>query len=163
MVKIDLFWRKELTGTLSSRFSELPDLQFLHLGRPEVSDAMLALHNNLWELRYASRQVSGDLSALKNLTKLEFLFLQGTEVSGNIAALENLRELTQLNLGETKVFGDLAALENLTKLENLKLDSTQLSGNIGALQNLTKLDFLDLSDTQVIGDMSFFEIHVVEG
>jgi len=133
VVKIDLEWRQEVTGPLSPRFSELPDLRYLNLRRTKVS---------------------GDIKALQNLTELWKLSLVKTKVSGNIAALENLRELEWLSLVETNVIGDIGALKNLTRLKELKLSKTHVSGNIEALKNLTKLTYLDLGSANVIGDMS---------
>ena len=134
--EIDLFDRKEVTGSLSPRFSELPDLQVLELGHTEVS---------------------GDIEALKSLTKLEKLYLRWTKVSGNIAALENLTELTFLYLYNTQVSGDIEALQNLRKLKRLKIGHTEVSGDLLALKNLKKLKTLNLARTNVIGDMSALE------
>ena len=132
MVKIDLFCGDEVTGTLSSRFSELPDLQYLNLGRTEVS---------------------GDIEALENLRKLKRLFLTETKVSGNFAALENLRELRVLNLEGTNVSGDIAALENLRKLTYLNLDFTNVIGDMSSLENLTSLeDELHIEGTKITCD-----------
>ena len=132
-MEIDLFGRSVVTGSLSPRFSELPDLQVL-------------------DLRLA--QVSGDIEALQNLTKLEWLDLAKTKVSGDIEALQNLTELQKLDLAKTKVSGDIEALQNLTELQKLDLAKTKVSGDIEALQNLPKLKSLGLTSTNVIGDMS---------
>ena len=133
MDTINLHWDKDVTGPLSSRFSELPDLQYL----------------NLWNTK-----VFGNIAALQNLRKLEKLYLMETKVSGNIAALENLMELKDLRLVETNVIGDIGALKNLTKLKELRLRKTKVSGNLAALQNLRELEILDLYNTMVFGDLA---------
>ena len=90
-------------------------------------------------------QVSGDISALKNLTGLTVLELGNTQVSGDISALKNLTGLTILGLSNTQVSGDISALKNLTGLTTLGLSNTQVSGDISALKNLTGLTTLGLS------------------
>ena len=98
MVEMNLWRREEVTGSLSPRFSELPNLQVLNLGETKVL---------------------GDIEALKKLRKLTELYLRKTNVIGDIAALENLRKLTYLDLRNTNVIGDMSALENLTSLEEM--------------------------------------------
>ena len=128
MVKIDLWEHKEVTGILSPRFSELPDLEVLSL---------------------KFTKVSGDIEALKNLPKLTELNLYKTHVIGDIAVLKNLRKLTSLNLAYTNVIGDIAALENFRHLWILRLSYTNVSGNMAALKKARKLGQLSLSYTNV--------------
>ena len=179
VVKINLDGHRDVTGSLSSRFSELPDLQVLILGRTKVSGDIEALKNlpkltklnlsgtqvsgniealknlkELKELSLGSSKLSGNIAALENLTKLESLDLTMTKVSGDIEALKNLTKLTALLLGFTPVSGDLLALKNLTKLKSLFFSMTKVSGSLAALENLTELQLLYLHYTNVIGDMS---------
>ena len=101
----------------------------------------------LTSLRFPYTQVSGDISALKNLTALTTLSLDNTQVSGDISALKNLTALTTLSLNKTQVSGDISALKNLTALTSLGLLRTQVSGDISALKNLTALTSLGLLST----------------
>ena len=162
---VEMYAPPKVTGTLSSRFSELPDLQVLDLGGTEVSGDIEALKNltELTKLDLYKAHVFGDIAALENLWGLGSLNLGMTGVSGDLLALKSLRKLKKLNLAETLVFGDIAALNSLTKLKELRLTkevnievlgNIEVSGNIAALENLTKLTYLDLENTQVIGDMS---------
>ena len=89
-------------------------------------------------------QVSGDISALKNLTGLSTLDLSNTQVSGDISALKNLAGLSTLDLSNTQVSGDISALKNLAGLTTLGLSNTQVSGDISALKNLAGLTTLGL-------------------
>ena len=156
VVTIDLDGHRDVTGSLSPRFSELPDLQVLNLGRTKVSGDIEALKNltKLTKLSLGSSKLSGNIAALENLTKLESLDLTMTQVSGDIEALKNLTKLTELLLGFTPVSGDLLALKNLTKLKSLFFSMTKVSGSLAALENLTELQLLYLSYLNVIGDMS---------
>ena len=136
VVEINLWWHPDVTGTLSSRFSELPDLQLLHLGRTTVSGDIEALQNltELTELKLYSTKVSGNIEALKNLKKLKRLDLDSTNVIGDITALENLTELTKLSLAYTNVIGDMSALENLTSLGNgFDIEGTKITCDEAAL------------------------------
>ena len=100
-------------------------------------------------------QVSGDISALSNLSKLGYIDLRKTQVSGDISALSNNQVITTLFLSKTQVSGDISALSNLTNLTDLNIDYTQISGDVDNLANLTKLHSLDgLAGTSLSGDMS---------
>ena len=103
-MKIDLRGRRKVTGTLSPRFAELPDLRVLNLG---------------------DTRVRGDVAALKNLSELRYLDLANTLVSGDIAALKNLKKLEELNLRDTHVIGDMSALR-ATSLE-VDIDGTKIT------------------------------------
>ena len=179
MVRIYLPGRRELRGTLSPRFAELPDLEVLDLGYTEVSGDVAVLGNlsELGQLDLRDTKVFVDLAALKNLTKLkrlglsytnaigdlaalknlrglEELYLHKTHVTGNLSALKNLRELKNLDLVMSNVIGEIAALQNLKKLKRLSVGNTQVSGDIAALKNLRKLEKLNLRHTNVAGDIA---------
>ena len=133
MVEIKLEMRPDVTGTLSPRFSELPDLETLDLK---------------WT------QVSGDIAALQNLTKLTRLHLGNTKVSGNLVALQNLRELRFLYLDHTQVIGDIRALENVTSLgDNFHIKGTKITCEEAALRAV--LLKLGLQATQLTNLMNF--------
>ena len=99
-------------------------------------------------------KVSGDISALSNLTGLTQVDLSNSQVSGDIAALGKLSKVAQVDLTNTQVSGDIAALKNLTLLLNVRLALTHVSGDISALSNLTGLTQVDLSNSQVSGDIA---------
>ena len=98
--------------------------------------------------------VSGDISALQNLTALTKIVMDNTQVSGDISALRNLTALTNIEMSETQVSGDISALQNLTALTKLTMINTQVSGDISALRNLTALTNIKMYGTQVSGDIS---------
>ena len=109
---------------------------------------------NFYQIYCSSGQVTGDISALKNLTALVNIGLNKTQVEGDISALKNLTVLKGIGLSKTQVTGDISALKNLTALTDINLSSTQVTGDISALKNLTALVNIDLSSTQVTGDIS---------
>ena len=88
-------------------------------------------------------RLSGDISALQNLTALTYINLDGTQVTGDISALQNLTALTSINLDGTQVTGDISALQNLTALTSIQLNDTQVTGDISVLDKLTKLTTFD--------------------
>ena len=179
MVEIDLFGRKEVTDSLSPRFSELPNLQILNLGRTQVSGDIEALQNlkELTELNLYKTHVTGDIAVLKKFWKLTSLNLAYTNVIGDIAAFKNLRKLWILRLSYTKVSGNMTALKarkleqlslsstnvsssldkdfkQLDDLELLNLENTKTSGDIAMLRHNAKLDYLNLRNTSVFGDLA---------
>ena len=136
MVIINLWKRWKFAGTLSPRFSELPDLQGLILGQTRASGDIGALKNltELKVLNLVETEVSGNILALENLTKLKWLYLSYTKVSGNLSALENLRELSKLDLEYTEVIGDMSSLRS-TSLENrFNIEGTEITCDEAALR-----------------------------
>ena len=104
-------------------------------------------------LELGGSQVTGNVSELAKLKDLWSLDLSQTQVVGHVKELRKLKELVNLDLSQTQVMGDLAELSNLTALAILRLSHTQVSGNVAELWKLT-LTCLDLSQTQVVGDVS---------
>ena len=133
---------------------------------PFEDNKELTVDLNFEDLKYCKKlswlalsymRLSGDISALQNLTALTYINLDGTQVTGDISALQNLTALTSIKLAYTQLSGDISALQNLTALTYINLDSTQLSGDISALQNLTALTYIQLNDTQLSGDISVLD------
>ena len=72
------------------------------------------------------RITDAGLVSLKDMTRLKYLALSGTQVSG--AGLKSLRAMTglkTLNLGRTRV-DDLSPIGHLTLLTNLDLSQTPI-------------------------------------
>ena len=154
VVKIDLLGRMEVTGTLSPRFSELPDLQDLELGHTEVSGDIEALKNlrKLERLFLMKTNVFGDMAAFQNLTKLECLDLSRTRVSGSIAALQHL-ELKRLDLSNTNVIGDMSSLRFTSLGNNFRIRFTKITCEDAALRAV--LRSLGLQAEQLTDLMNF--------
>ena len=104
---------------------------------------------NFYQIYCSNGQVTGDISALKNLTALVNLVLGKTQVTGDIANLRGLTALQELNLHHTQVTGDIANLRELTALTKISMDQTQLSGDIASLKGLTALTIIGMSNEQV--------------
>ena len=107
------------------------------------------------------------------------LGLSETKVYGDLVALSNAKRLDYLDLSETKVYGDLASLANLTELWTLKLSNTKVSGDFSVILQWNKIRYLDLSGTKVTShpmenwqnccqnlwtlDLAQTKIHIVDG
>ncbi len=95
------------------------------------------------------------LTHLEGFTKVERLFLVGTEVTDRgLAHLAALPRLRMLNLNGTQVVGDgLSHLGNLAHLEILVLDSTRLSdASMASLARLSSLRFLSAGGNRLTGE-----------
>lgn len=106
---------------------------------------------NLIKLGLPNSSVTGNISAVSNLTKLVHLDLNGSQVTGDINAVSNLTNISLIYLISSKVSGDISALSNLTRLVQLKINNTSIRGNISALSNLTNIIVLELNNTQISG------------
>lgn len=112
------------------------------------------------KLDLASTQVSGDLSALSNLTNINRLFLYNTQINGDISALSNLTNIVLLLLYRTQVSGDISVLSNLTNIDRVGLNNTYVTGNISVLSTLHNLNNVSLDSTQVTGLDTITSIHI---
>ena len=153
-----------ITNTSSERSNKYLDIEslkyskgltLLNCSARSVSGNISALENLtlLANLNLTLSNISGDISNLKNLTALTYLNISQTQVSGDISNLKNLTALTVSNISQTQVSGDISNLKNLTALTYLNISQTQVSGSIDALKNLTALTSFDLSFTLVSGSI----------
>ena len=103
-------------------------------------------------LALISMNLTGDISALQNLTALTNIGLYNTQVTGDISALQNLTALTNIGLYSTQVTGDISALQNLTALTTIYLYSTNVTGSLDSLANLPSGLVFDMGNETLTGD-----------
>ena len=102
-----------------------------------------------------SKGVSGNLSSLESLTKLDRINIYGSSIYGDISALRNLTALTSLDIRNTNLSGDISALRNLTALTNsLNLSGLNIIGDVSALKGMSKIKELYLQNMSIGGDLS---------
>lgn len=87
-----------------------------------------------------------DISALKDMTKLESLSISYTGVK-DITAIAGMTELTSLTINNSKVT-DTKALEKLSKLETVDLSANNIT-EVSGLKNKKSLTSLNLSDNAI--------------
>ncbi|MXV74086.1 leucine-rich repeat domain-containing protein, partial [Candidatus Poribacteria bacterium] len=101
------------------------NLEFLHIGRTEVSDLTpLAGLENLRELKLFDNRIS-DISPLSELIDLQFLQLQNNQIS-DLTPLANLQNLRVLHLHDNEI-SDVSPLSGLTGLQELILAANFIS------------------------------------
>ena len=118
-----------------------------------ISD--VAMFKNLKKLCVYGWSSISDISPVKGLTKLEYLFLGGHNIK-SIEALRNLTKLQTLYL-DGNHFSDLSPLSGLKSLKTLSLDggydddeiSISNVRNLEPLRSLTNLEYLFLRQTSV--------------
>ena len=130
-----------------------------------LNEDSLSLLPNLKYLRAAPRgraalyRFGGNLSSLKDSTKLEYLDLEAEGFVGDLNSLKNLTNLKYLELAggtgfNNRILGDLSSLKDLTKLEYLGLGNTGVTGSLSDLSSLPQLRDLYLQNTGVTGSLS---------
>ena len=90
-----------------------------------------------------------DLKYCKKLSRLALTYMT---LTGDISALQNLTALTTIGLDSTQVTGDISALQNLTALTTIGLDSTQVTGSLDILANLPSGLTFDMGNNTLSGD-----------
>ena len=133
--------------------AHLAAITHLRLDKKSISSLKPGDFSGLISLRslYLSYNSISDISALENLTALEWLSLDGNSIR-DLSAFENLTTLKVLSLDGNSI-SDLSTLENLTALEWLYLRGNSIN-DISGLENLTALRRLDLSENYSISDIS---------
>ena len=103
-----------------------------------------------------AKNVSGNISSLKDKSSITYLLLSNTSVTGDISCLKDLTNMTDILLYDTSVFGDLSNFKNMTNLKSLGINNTLISGDLSSLKNLSRLSGnLDFSDKQTVtGDLA---------
>ncbi len=122
------------------------NLEFLHLGRSEVSDLTpLAELENLRVLKLGNNRIS-DLTPLSGLVELQELRLQSSLIS-DLTPLVNLQNLRVLSLQGEQI-SDVSPLVGLIGLQELHLGSSLIS-DLTPLVNLQNLRVLSLQGEQI--------------
>ena len=115
------------------------NLEFLHIGRSEVSDLTpLAGLKSLTGLKLFANRIR-DITPLAGLINLEVLELQDNQIE-DISPLAGLVNLKRLNLGENQIV-DISSLSNLTTLTHLHVSTNQIV-DFTPLLNLINLESL---------------------
>lgn len=110
---------------------------------------------NLVKVNSFSPNTCFDIDSLKYSKNLGNIYFSGAKnVSGNISSLKDLSSINYLVLGGTSVTGDVSYLKDLTNITSISLYGTSISGDLSNLKNMTKLTLLDIANTLISGDLS---------
>ncbi|XP_066287756.1 leucine-rich repeat and immunoglobulin-like domain-containing nogo receptor-interacting protein 2 [Branchiostoma lanceolatum] len=137
-------------------FSNLPQLQKLHLSSNQITNIQPGTFSNLpllQELRLDSNQITYiQPGAFSNLLLLQELRLSSNQITTiQPDALSNLPQLQTLYLNNNKITTiQHGIFSNLLKLQELRLDSNQITTiQSGAFANLPKLQELHLNSNKM--------------
>ena len=89
---------------------------------------------------------------LKYCKKLNWLALISMNLTGDISALQNLTALTSISFDSTQVSGDISALSGLTALTDIRLYNTNVTGSLDSLSNLPSGLTFDMGNKTLSGD-----------
>ena len=147
-----------LSGTISSKISDLPKLQVLQLWTNDLQGTLPAGIGQLADLEYVNlthNRLSGQIPAsLASLDKLVHLGLDDNRFSGTLPdAIGGLAALEELEIAANTLIGGIPpALANLTHLKILDLGEIDLDGAIpSALGSMTTLESLSLGGNELTG------------
>lgn len=93
---------------------------------------ILSDFNALTQVMLANSKVEGNISAFTGKS-IGTLRLNNTNVSGNVSALENITTMAVLNLDLTNVEGDISSFGKMVNLTNLSVFNSHLTGTIESL------------------------------
>lgn len=140
---------KELVKDVS-QLKDLTCLQYLDIIDAGLSGDISALGNltNLQVLSlYSTPDISGDICTLSKATKMRtFKFAFNPKISGDIACLKDMTELETFAMTHTQISGDISVFANMPNLKALYISGTNIHGDICSLKNLTNLQELGIAD-----------------
>ena len=137
-----------LTNTEPITKQKLRGLKILIVAHNDQVSSLAGLEHatQLEILTFNRSQISGDISVIANLTRLNHLHLGYSQIS-DISPLANLMQLTNLNLQGNDI-NDISPLTNLTQLESLWLVYNRIR-DTSSLAGLTQLTHLGLYSNQI--------------
>lgn len=146
-----------LTNTEPITKQKMRGLKILIVAHNDQVSSLAGLEHatQLEVLNLNRSQISGDISVIANLTRLNHLHLGYSQIS-DISPLANLTQLTNLNLQGNDI-SDISPLANLTQLESLWLVYNRIR-DISPLANLTRLKRLGLYSNQISEVLSFTKL-----
>jgi hypothetical protein len=147
-----------LTTSIHKNFQGVyPQENFIRLNNKELLKDVSQLKDLacLQYLDVTDAKVTGDISALQNLTNLEVLSLYSTpDILGDICALSKATKMRNFKFAfNPKITGDIACLKDMAKLETFAMTHTQISGDISVFSNMPNLKALYISGTNIHGDI----------
>jgi len=147
---LDLSYNKAIRDI--SFLEDSTHLEFLNLSGTNIRDLspLKKITSLKWLFLGACRYIT-DFSPLSELTSLQVLRLESTEIA-NCAFLSQLTSLEMLNLNNTKIT-DISSLGNLNSLQVLNLECCDI-GDVSPLTNLTSLKRLSLVHNDQLVDIS---------
>lgn len=111
---------------------------------------------NLTKLDYLdchnNRKIYGDISAFAGHKTETVINFYDTNLSGNIESLNEMPNLREIHLHGTQVGGNIDNLAGLPELKVFRVYNTHvLEGNIASMAKFTKLETLDIGNNKVTG------------
>lgn len=142
-----------------------PNLSIQYSGLPahyEFGDlSAIGYCNDMFVLMLSYVGVKGDIANLKNMTKLQQVYLDSNgEIVGDISAFKNCAKITQLSAYQCdNIYGSISELNGLSILETLSIyESEGITGSTDVFSNLSNLKTVQLWGTGITGgDISVFK------
>ncbi|HJA15136.1 MAG TPA: hypothetical protein H9796_08645 [Candidatus Butyricimonas faecavium] len=147
--------------TLPLVLAEITSLEELDIAGTSGSTGMTGVAGdifgkmiNLKKLSANDNSFSGDLTWLRNLSKLTELRMDNNQLSGIIDWSQWGTEIVTVYLKNNKLEGTLDGISRLTKLKNLYLSQNQLSGTLPAeISQCTAMYYLVLDGNNITGSI----------
>lgn len=118
--------------------------------------SLLNLNSTNWDgSKTESTVLEFSLKELSYSNAITVLAVTKSKLYGDISALKNASKLTKINLNDNPdVTGDISALADKPKLENIYLLNTNTYGNLEDLVSNNLLKYISVGNGLVTGDLS---------
>ncbi|KAF8377809.1 hypothetical protein HHK36_031194 [Tetracentron sinense] len=146
-------------GTIPTGFFNLPSIDMLELNDNYLTGELPLVISgvNLTLLTLSNNWLTGRIpAAIRNLTKLEKLFLESNRFSGEIPEeIFDLKKLSQINISANQISGNIpTSLARCSSLTSIDFSRNNLQGQIPTeITSLEILSTLNLSRNQLTGQI----------
>lgn len=107
-------------------------------------------------LNTSNSEQEGDLSVLKDISKLESLYIGGSKITGNLSTAPYLSNIKYIDISNSSVSCDMSIFANSANLSNINVSNTSSTGSLSVLATLNNIRSISARGTVITGDLSLF-------
>jgi Leucine-rich repeat (LRR) protein len=114
----------------------------------------------LKRLALSEAQVSGDISALAELTELEVFYARSAPgVTGDLAVFRNMPNLKQIYVARTPdIFGAISNFQGARHLAKIEIQNLKnMTGPLSVFRDMHDLFYMNMEDSGIAGDIESLE------
>jgi hypothetical protein len=134
-------------------FTDESHVQGLYLESRQLTGQLPSLVDltQLQDLYFPNNNLSGPIPAVAAITSLEFIDLSFNQFTGSVPDFSGMLNLDSVNLDNNLLSGTIAPLVNAPQLQSLWLSNNRLTGSIPTFAGLYDLSFITVDNNQFTG------------
>lgn len=107
-------------------------------------------------LHISNSEQDGDLSVLKDFSKLESLSIAGSKITGDLSKAQYLPNLKNISIAKTSISCDISIFANNVNLIYIDVSNTSSTGDLSVLAALNNIRYINATGTAITGSLYLF-------